>query len=146
MFSTTLWSARQLAGGGLLIATGVLPLLAHWPDPTLALPLPVLGLLFSLQAKARLRIDGSGIILVFPLLGGMSQHVGYREIRFAEVAEQRLSWSGRVENPRAWGFLTGSGPALVAHLTDGRDFVASPRDPAVAVALVNSQLDRARAC
>ncbi|WHT16116.1 hypothetical protein N8J89_23595 [Crossiella sp. CA-258035] len=146
MFSTTLWSARQLAGGGLLVAAGVLPLLAHWPDPTLALPLPVLGLLLSLQAKAKLRVDGDGITLAFPLLGGMRQHVGYREIRFAEVAGRRVSWSGRVDNPRAWGFLTRSGPALVAHLADGRELVASPRDPAVAVALVNGQLDRARAC
>lgn len=143
MYSTTLWSVPQLVSGALLLIAAWLT--TYIDDDLLKwAPFAVFGVLVLLHAKARLLIDGSGITLIQPLLGGLRRHVPYEQIRHAEIAEEKRSLAGAVDNPRGWGFLTRSGPALVAQLADGRAFVASPRDPAQAVALINGQLDRLR--
>jgi hypothetical protein len=145
MFSETVWSAKARAVGVALLVCGpaVLLLDLYWSG--MAVILLVQGLGMVLQAKARIQVDGVGLLLTLPLLGRAGRRVAYRHVRHAEIVEgfPAGGW-GLADNKRHWGYVTGRGPAVVLRLTDDRPFIASLRDPATAAALINGQLARER--
>jgi hypothetical protein len=146
MVSESVWSAKSRATGIALILCAPLVLLFNSFSSGAALGVLALGLAVVLQSKARILVDGTGVVLELPLLGGTRRRVPYQEIRHAEVIENGPShgWWPVAENTRFWGYVTGRGPAMVLRLTEGPDFVASLRDPDSSVALVNGELTRTR--
>lgn len=146
MSSEVVRSARARLVGVLLLLCVPLVVLVDLYRSDVAVLLLVLGLGMVLQATARVQVDAAGVLLILPLLGGVRRRVAYRHVRHAEVVERgpAAGW-GLAENKRYWGYVTGRGPAVVLTLTDDRPFIASLRDPASAVALINGQLARQRA-
>jgi hypothetical protein len=144
MFSEVVWSARARVVGVVLLL-GVPLVLLGLLSSDVAVLLLVLGLGLMLQAKARIHIDSTGVLLTLPLLGRARRRVPYRHVRYAEIAEHGPApgW-GLAENKHYWGYVAGRGPVLILRLTDDRPFIASLRDPAAAVALINGQLARER--
>ncbi|RSM50782.1 hypothetical protein DMA12_01120 [Amycolatopsis balhimycina DSM 5908] len=144
MFSEVVWSVKARVAGLVLLVCAPVELLTRY-DAGTAVMLPALGLFMVLQAKARIRIDGDGVLVTLPLLGRARRRVPYEHVRQAEIAERApaAGW-GLTENKRCRGYVTGRGPAMILRLTGDRPFVVSLRDPVAAVALINGRLARER--
>jgi hypothetical protein len=145
MFSEVVWSAKARVAGVVLLLCAPLVVLLDLSWSGLAVLLLVQGLGMVLQAKARVQVDSDGVLLTLPMLGRTRRRVPYQHVRHAEIAERGpASGWGLVQNKQYWGYVIGRGPAVVLRLTDDRPFIASLRDPAAAVALINGQLARER--
>lgn len=143
MFTTARWSLANVAAGIAMLAAGIVWL---GRDPlSIGFVFLCLGVFTIAQAHARLHIDGGGVVLV--LAGRLRLPLSYEHVRQAHVLpksppSRRFAPGG---SAYGWGFATGSGPALVLELTDGRRFVYSTRDAETAAELVNGFLTRERA-
>lgn len=131
MFSEVLWSVKARVVGLVLLVCAPVALLALY-EPGTAVMLLTLGLFLVLQAKARIQIDGAGVLVTL-------------HVRQAETDERAPAqgW-GLTENKRCRGYVTGRVPVMILRLTGDRPFMVSLRDPAAAAALINGQLARAR--
>ncbi|QFU92684.1 hypothetical protein [Amycolatopsis sp. YIM 10] len=144
MFTESMWSVRAaLTGVALVLCVPLLVLVQSWS--ALALVLLLMGMAKVLGAKAKVQIDGDGVLLDLPLLR-VRHRVPYRSVRYAEVDRiPSRSWWPLVENARYWGFVVDRRPVLVLALSGDRPFAAGLRDATVAAALVNGELSRLRA-
>lgn len=116
----------------------------RWQATTIA---ALLGIFLILQARSRLRIDGRGVEVSLPWLGGLRRAVPYEAVVFASVRKKTSGrgLGGMLGGSRGWGYVGGGGPVLALRLTDGREFLYSARDAEAAAALVNGTLTRMRA-
>ncbi|MEU6410673.1 hypothetical protein [Microbispora sp. NPDC046933] len=114
-----------------------------WPGTAMA---GLVGVFLVLQARTVLRIDGRGVEVSLPWLGGLRRALPYDAVQFASVRPRgsRTGPGGLVGGSKGWGYVSGRGPVLALRLTDGREFLYSTRDAETAAALVNASLARAR--
>ncbi|MEU8398764.1 hypothetical protein AB0C28_26515 [Nonomuraea sp. NPDC048892] len=145
LFVTSAWSRPRLVAAAVLGTLTVLSTFAGsetWQGPVL------LGAwtLFELaQARTRLQIDDAGITVRAAWLPALHRTLPYRLIRFAQASTGRPPGRYRLhDGDDGWGITSGRGPALVARLSDDRQFVYSTRGAETAAALVNGWLSRQR--
>ncbi|WP_405395736.1 hypothetical protein [Microbispora hainanensis] len=135
VYAASAWYPRSLLLGAAMLAFGWFGLFN----------LALMGLAAILSARTRLRIDGGGVEVSLPGLGGLRRVVPYDTVLFASV---RPEASGRglgiIGGSRGWGYVSGREPVLALRLPDGREFLYSTRDAETAAALVNASLARAR--
>jgi len=145
MFAVSTWSWRRLwRGMGFLVLAVFLVSVGSdaWQGPVLV---GLIALFEMLQVRTRLQIDGTGVGVTLPWLGGLRRTVPYTVVRFAEVrSDASNARLGLIGGARGWGYVNGHGPVLALKLTDGREFLYSTRDAETAAALVNGSLHRAR--
>ncbi|MEV7806418.1 hypothetical protein AB0O28_26070 [Microbispora sp. NPDC088329] len=146
VYAVSAWHPRSLLYGAALLAFawfGAFNLSRSWQATVL---LGLMGLVTSLSARSRLRVDGSGVEVSLPWLGGLRRAVPYDAVHFASVRqrEQVVPPGGLIGGSRGWGYVSGRGPVLALRLTDGREFLYSVRDAETAAALVNASLARVR--
>ncbi|MEO3811748.1 hypothetical protein ABGB17_22365 [Sphaerisporangium sp. B11E5] len=144
VFTAGSWSRPALAWGAafLTLAVGLSFLEAERGHGVVLFG--VIGISAILAARTLLRVDGKGVELTLPLVGGLRRAlVPFRAIWFADV---RPAGANPGLYGKSWGFghVAGPGPVLVLYLTDGRMLVYSTRDAAAGAALVNGILGRER--
>ncbi|MGW5264377.1 hypothetical protein ACWEQG_25670 [Microbispora sp. NPDC004025] len=145
VYAVSAWHPRSLLQGAAMLAVawfGFFNFARSWQGATL---LGLMGLTAVLSARTRLRIDGTGVQVSLPGLGGLSRAVPYDTVLFASVRPEASGRGlGMIGGSRGWGYVSGRGPVLALRLTDGREFLYSTRDAEAAAALVNGALTRAR--
>ncbi|MEV4323676.1 hypothetical protein AB0J37_15710 [Microbispora rosea] len=145
VYAASAWYPRSLLQGAAMLAFGwfgLFNLSRSWQGATL---MALMGLAAILSARTRLRIDGSGVEVSLPGLGGLRRVVPYDTVLFASVRPEASGRGlGMIGGSRGWGYVSGRGPVLALRLTDGREFLYSTRDAETAAALVNASLTRAR--
>ncbi|MEN3536138.1 hypothetical protein AAH991_13565 [Microbispora sp. ZYX-F-249] len=145
VYAVSAWHPRSLLQGAVMLAFawfGFFNLSRSWQGAAL---MGLLGLIAVLSARTRLRIDGSGVEVSLPGLGGLRRAVPYDTVLFAAVRPKASGRGlGMIGGSRGWGYVSGRGPVLALRLTDGREFLYSTRDAETAAALVNGALTRTR--
>lgn len=145
VYAVSAWHPRSLLEGAVMLAFawfGLYNLSRSWQGTVLFL---LMGLAAILSARTRLRIDGDGVEVSLPGLGGLRRAVPYEAVLFASVQSKASGGGlGMIGSSRGWGYVSGRGPVLALRLTDGREFLYSTRDAETAAALVNGALTRAR--
>jgi hypothetical protein len=147
VYAVSTWHRAPLLQGAAFLALawfwapGFSP---FWQQPTMA---ALLGVFLVLQARTRLRVDGRGVEVSLPWLGGLRRALPYDAVQFASVRPRTSATGpgGLVGGGKGWGYVSGRGPVLALRLTDGREFLYSARDAEAAAALVNTTLTRMRA-
>ncbi|GIH61024.1 hypothetical protein [Microbispora siamensis] len=145
VYAVSAWYPRSLLQGAVMLAFGwfgLFNLSRSWQGATL---MALMGLIAVLSARTRLRVDGRGVEVSLPWLGGLRRVVPYDTVLFASVLPEASGRGlGMIGSSRGWGYVSGRGPVLALRLTDGREFLYSTRDADTAAALVNASLARAR--
>ncbi|MEV0164095.1 hypothetical protein B0I32_112232 [Nonomuraea fuscirosea] len=145
LFVTSSWSAPRLAVAavlGMLTGLSVPYGSGTWQGTVL---LGAWTIFEVAQARTRLQIDHSGITVRAAWLPALHRTLPYPLIRFAQASAGRPPGRYRLhDGDEGWGIISGKGPALVARLSDDRQFVYSTRAAETAAALVNGWLSRQR--
>ncbi|WP_169982043.1 hypothetical protein [Microbispora sp. H10836] len=146
VYAVSTWHRAPLLQGAALLALAWFwapHFSSSWQPPTMA---ALLGVFLVLQTRTRLRVDGRGVEVSLPWLGGLRRALPYDAVLFAAVRSRGSGTGpgGLIGGSKGWGYVSGRGPVLALRLTDGREFLYSTRDAETAAALVNGALTRAR--
>ncbi|KAB8183752.1 hypothetical protein [Microbispora catharanthi] len=142
VYAVTTWHRAPLLQGTAFLALAWFwapDFSSSWQPPTMA---AILGVFLILQARTRLRVDGRGVEVSLPWLGGLRRTLPYDAVQFASARPRGpgMGPGGLIGGGKGWGYVSGRGPVLALRLTDGREFLYSTRTADTAAALVNASL------